>query len=159
MVHSLPLVATVSATLVASHKSPQRITWRNLGLLFNVPSGALPRAQSIKMAVHCCQTMPFSLPAGLKLVSPVYLVVTSSEAKFLKPVQLALKHTVKVIAENTCSQLTFVINGKPSGHDAQTLSPIEGGQFKVNSSTGKISMDCLHQLAIAIAQHMPADDT
>ncbi len=166
MVQSLPLAGSVCTGLVACYPTQQRITRRNLGMLVSIPPGALPKGRSIRIAVHCCQGSPFSLPAGLLLVSPVYLIIASSQASFLKPLLLAMKHSVKVVSDVIRSQLTFVMaslsstDESPSAASAsKLLSAIRDGQFKINSSTGRISVDRIHQLAIAIAYRRPGTES
>lgn len=152
----------VCSGLISSHPVQQRIAWRDFGLSLVVPPGALPEGTSIKVAVHCCQTFPFSIPVGLQLVSPVYLVAASPEATHLKPLQLALKHSINLTSEEMCSQLTFIMvnestvlraplaDNTPRG--SLELRPTQGGLFKVGSSTGRISLASISQVVVAIAQ-------
>ncbi len=161
---SLPVDCPVHTSHITSNVTQYRIAWRDFGLSLVVPPGALPEGTSVRIAVHCCQTSTFRLPAGLQLVSLVYLVAASPEATFSKPVQLALKQPKKVTSDSMRSQLTFVVMDGTTAPEASTgaasgssreLRPAQGGLFKIGSSTGRISLGSIDQLAVAIAQHRP----
>ena len=126
------------------------IVWEDIGLSISVPPGAV---HSVRIAVCCSQSTPFTLSRGLKLVSPVFLIVLSPETKFDQQVQLSVNHSAN---EKSCSQLTFVSVQQLARHSAEPessrhLAPIANGEFTLKPSVGRISLDHIPPV-IAVAQ-------
>ena len=86
--------------------SGKELHFSEIGFSLDVPQYAVPYGNLVKISVCAFMNGPIILPAGLELVSPVYLINTTPEIVFKKDLKLSLDHWGR-LEEDT--KLSFVI--------------------------------------------------
>ena len=133
-----------SQVLICSETTPmytEYVDWNgkeirisDIGVSIDIPQYAVPYGLLVKISVCALMNIPFILPAGLELVSPIYFVTTTPDTVFKKKVMLSLDHWAKLDTDTT---LVFVF----APYDPQNpqislqFEAQEGGMFSQHFGT------------------------
>jgi len=126
--------------------------WRSHGLDIEIPVGAVPNGQKVKVVAQICETDHFIFPEGMTPISPVYeLSTTPSLSSLRKEVKISMNHST----EGNHALLRFMNASRVPRRDSK-LTPLYKfkplyGLFEHHSRTGVIflsQLDCY--LAIGI---------
>ena len=83
----------------------KEICLSDIGFSLEVPQHAIPYGDPVKISICALMKCPFTLPAGLELVSPVCFVTVTPDIVFTKEVALSLDHWSRL---DTDTNLVFV---------------------------------------------------
>lgn len=118
------------------------IYWKDAGIAFSIPPGAVPEGESLKLSVRSCLTGPFQPPDGCKFTSPAFVI--SPEFNFVNDIQLEIHHFAKLRNDRDCNNMSFVSSPcRPQYSGSQPhyqFKPLRGGAFLPGQPFGKISL-------------------
>ena len=63
----------------------------------NIAKGTVRKRKSIEFQVGVCTHGPFVFPRGYKLVSPIIMVISPTQTKLKKPVEIIISHCIDLI--------------------------------------------------------------
>ena len=113
------------------------ISWKDIGITFNIPPGAVPEDKELKLIVRPCLTGPFKAPDGNELTSPVYII--SPAFDFIKDIQLVLYHFANVESDKDCEHMSFITAPSSTGSQPQyRFKQLKGGVFLKRQHFGTI---------------------
>ena len=125
------------------------ISWADIGIKIEIPSGAVSDGSSISVTVRPCLSGPFELPEDYELASPVYAI--SPESEFSKDVKLFMAHFAYLQTESDLKSLTFLTtwsSSLPGNSHPYRLLVQENGVFQIGSKEGEISLRHFSKKAI-----------
>ena len=115
---------------------PQLLNWEEFGLRIGVLKGTLPSSETAKVAVVALVGGQFVFPKNTKVVSAIYALAVSKP--LLQPLRLDLQHCVNLVRPSQTRHLKFAIAPVNTPSLPYEFSPVEGGEFTVNSYYGSI---------------------
>ena len=115
---------------------PQLLNWEEYGLRIGVLEGTLTSTETAEVAVVALVGGQFVFPKNTKVVSAIYAVVVSKP--LLQPLRLDLQHCVNLVRPSQTRHLKFAIAPVNTPSLPYEFSPVEGGEFTVNSYYGSI---------------------
>ena len=115
---------------------PQLLNWGEYGLRFGVLKGTLTSTETAEVAVVALVGGQFVFPKNTKVVSAIYAVAVSKP--LLQPLRLDLQHCVNLVRPSQIRHLKFAIAPVNTPSLPYEFSPVEGGEFTVNSYYGSI---------------------
>ena len=115
---------------------PQLLNWEEYGLRIGVLEGTLLSLETAEVAVVALVGGQFSFPKNTKVVSAIYAVAVSKP--LLQPLRLDLQHCVNLVQPSQTRHLKFTIAPVNTPSLPYEFSPVEGGEFTVNSYYGSI---------------------
>ena len=115
---------------------PQLLNWEEFGLRIGVLKGTLPSSETAEVAVVALVGGQFVFPKNTKVVSAIYAVAVSKP--LLQPLRLDLQHCVNLVRPSQTRHLKFAIAPVNISSLPYVFSPVEGGEFTVNSYYGSI---------------------
>ena len=115
---------------------PQLLNWEEFGLRIGVLKGILPSSETAEVAVVALVGGQFVFPKNTKVVSAIYAVAVSKP--LLQPLRLDLQHCVNLVRPSQTRHLKFAIAPVNTPNLPYEFSPVEGGEFTVNSYYGSI---------------------
>ena len=115
---------------------PQCLNWEEFGLRIGVLKGTLPSSETAEVAVVALVGGQFVFPKNIKVVSAIYAVAVSKP--LLQPLRLDLQHCVNLVRPSQTRYLKFAIAPVNTPSLPYEFSPVEGGEFTVNSYYGSI---------------------
>ena len=118
---------------------PQLLCWEEYGFRIGVLKGTLTSTETAEVAVIALVGGQFVFPKNIQVVSAIYAVAVSKP--LLKPLRLDLQHCVKLVRTSQTRYLKFAIAPVNTPHLPYEFSPVEGGEFTVNSYYGSIYRD------------------
>ncbi len=136
-----------------------KVQWDEIGVLFEIPKGAVPPDKVLNLTVWPCIKGPFVPPPGYQFASPVFIVV-GPEFKFEKKVLLQLSHFIHLQSSDDCEKMVFLsarsTSSQPTkdGNLGYRFKVLEGGSFEVGRSVGTISLS--HFCAVAAGKEINA---
>ena len=116
--------------------NPQLLNWEEYGLRIGVLKGTLTSTETAEVAVVALVGGQFVFPKNTKVVSAIYAVVVSKP--LLQPLRLDLQHCVNLVRPSQTRHLKFAIASVNTSSLPYEFSPVEGGEFIVNSYYGSI---------------------
>ena len=116
--------------------APQLLNWEEFGLRIGVLKGTLPSSETAEVAVVALVGGQFVFPNNTKVVSAIYAVAVSKP--LLQPLRLDLQHCVNLVRPSQTRHLKFAIAPVNTPSLPYEFSPVEGGEFTVNSYYGSI---------------------
>ena len=129
--------------------SGKEICLSDIGFSLEVPQHAVPYGGQVKISICALMKCPFTLPAGLELVSPVSLVTVTPDLVFTKELVLSLDHWSRLDKD---TNLVFVFAPFDRKNPRTSL------QFEVQED-GIFSQHCgtiltRHFCGVAVAQFL-----
>ena len=115
---------------------PQLLNWEEFGLRIGVLKGTLPSSETAEVAVVALVGGQFVFPKNTQVVSAIYAVAVSKP--LLQPLRLDLQHCVNLVQPSQTRHLKFAIAPVNTSSLPYEFSPVEGGEFTVNSYYGYI---------------------
>ena len=115
---------------------PQLLNWEEFGLRIGVLKGTLPSSETAEVAVVALVGGQFVFPKNTKVVSAIYAVTVSKP--LLQPLRLDLQHCVNLVRPSQTRHIKFAIAPVNTPSLPYEFSPVEGGEFTVNSYYGSI---------------------
>ena len=115
---------------------PQLLNWEEYGLRIGVMEGTLTSSETVEVAVVALVGGEFVFPKNTKVVSAIYAVAVSKP--LLQPLRLDLQHCVNLVRPSQTRHLKFAIAPVNTPSLPYEFSPVEGGEFTVNSYYGSI---------------------
>ena len=115
---------------------PQLLNWEEYGLRIGVLEGTLTSTETAEVAVVALVGGHFVFPKNTKVVSAIYAVTVSKP--LLQPLRLDLQHCVNLVQPFQTRHLKFAIAPVNTSSLPYEFSPVEGGEFAVNSYYGSI---------------------
>ena len=115
---------------------PQLLNWEEYGLRIGVLEGTLTSTETAEVAVVALVGGEFAFPKNTKVVSAIYAVAVSKP--LLQPLRLDLQHCVNLVQPSQTRHLKFAIAPVNTPSLPYEFSPVEGGEFTVNSYYGSI---------------------
>ena len=115
---------------------PQLLNWEEFGLRIGVLKGTLPSSETAEVAVVALVGGHFVFPKNTQVVSAIYAVAVSKP--LLQPLRLDLQHCVNLVRPSQTRHLKFAIAPVNTPSLPYEFSPVEGGEFTVNSYYGSI---------------------
>ena len=115
---------------------PQLLNWEEYGLRIGVLKGTLTSTETAEVAVVALVGGKFVFPKNTKVVSAIYAVAVSKP--LLQPLRLDLQHCVNLVRPSQTRHLKFAIAPVNIPSLPYEFSPVEGGEFTVNSYYGSI---------------------
>ena len=116
--------------------NPQLLNWEEYGLRIGVLEGTLTSTETAEVAVVALVGGQFVFPKNTKVVSAIYAVTVSK--LLLQPLRLDLQHCVNLVQPSQTRHLKFAIALVNTPNLPYEFSPVEGGEFTVNSYYGSI---------------------
>ena len=121
------------------------ITWREeIGVVFDIPPGAVPEGRELDLSVWPCFDGPFLLPDGYELASPVFLI--SPSFKFSPEITLTLWHFSNLETVEDSERMVF-LSAPSTPHTAQAgkkpayqFRVLGKGVFEPRQDYGRISL-------------------
>ena len=113
----------------------QLLNWEEYGLRIGVLKGTLASSETAEVAVVALIGGQFMFPKNTQVVSAIYAVAVS---KPLLQLRLDLQHCVNLVQPSQTRHLKFVIAPVNTPSLPYEFSPVEGGEFTVNSYYGSI---------------------
>lgn len=127
------------------------ISWKDIGIEFVIPPGAVPEDKPLELTVRPCLSGPFIPPTGSELASPVYMI--SPAFDFLKEVEVLIYHFSSVQSNEDSGSMTFV--STPSFPNSEGTDPqyrfkdVKSGVFWRNEPYGLIRLRHFCGLAVS----------
>ena len=118
---------------------PQLFNWEEYGLKIDVLEGTLSSSETAEVTIFALVGGQFVFPKNTQVVSAVYSIAVSKP--LLQPLRLHLQHCVNLARPSQARHLKFVIAPADIPSPAYEFSPVEGGEFTVNSYYGSIYRD------------------
>ena len=115
---------------------PQLLNWEEFGLRIGVLKGTFPSSETAEVAVVALVGGQFVFPKNTQVVSAIYAVAVSKP--LLQPLRLDLQHCVNLVQPSQTRHLNFAIAPVNTPSLPYEFSPVEGGEFTVNSYYGSI---------------------
>ena len=115
---------------------PQLLNWEEYGLRIGVLKGTLTSTETAEVAMVALVGGQFVFPKYTKMVSAIYAVAVSKP--LLQPLRLDLQHCVNLVRPSQTRYLKFAIAPVNTPSLPYEFSPVEGGEFTVNSYYGSI---------------------
>ena len=115
---------------------PQLLNWEEFGLRIGVLEGTLTSSETAEVAVVALVGGQFVFPKNAQVVSAIYAIAVSKP--LLQPLRLDLQHCVNLVQPSQTRHLEFVIAPVNTPSLPYEFSPVEGGEFIVNSYYGSI---------------------
>ena len=115
---------------------PQLLNWEEFGLRIGVLEGTLTSTETAEVAVVALVGGQFVFPKNTQVVSAIYAVAVSKP--LLQPLRLDLQHCVNLVRPSQTRHLKFAIAPVNTPSLPYEFSPVEGGEFTVNSYYGSI---------------------
>ena len=128
------------------------ISWKDIGIEFQIPRGAVPEGRSLELSVWPSIAGPFVLPDGYDLASPVYLI--SPAFDFVGDITLKMYHYCCLETEQQCGNMVFV--SSPASPSIEQLRPqykfrvFCKGSFLPSERYGCISLKHFCHLAVGV---------
>ena len=135
---------------------PQLLNWEEFGLRIGVLKGTLPSSETAEVAVVALVGGQFVFPKNTKVVSAIYAVAVSKP--LLQPLRLDLQHCVNLVRPSQTRHLKFAIAPVNTPSLPYEFSPVEGGEFTVNSYYGSIYRYKFCLVGILAENGTPVDD-
>ncbi len=135
----------------------KKIQWDEIGVLFNIPEGAVPPGEVLNLTVWPCINGPFVPPPGYHFASPVFIV--GPEFRFEKKILFQLSHFIQLQSSDDCEKMVFLSARSTSlsskdGKMGYHFKVLEGGSFEVHQPVGTISLS--HFCAVAVGKEINA---
>ena len=134
----------------------QLLNWEEFGLRIGVLKGTLPSTETAEVAVVALVGGQFVFPKNTKVVSAIYAVAVSKP--LLQPLRLDLQHCVNLVRPSQTRHLKFAIAPVNTPSLPFEFSPVEGGEFTVNSFYGSIYRSKFCLVGIVAENGTPVDD-
>ena len=115
---------------------PQLLNWEEYGLRIGVLKETLTSTETAEVAVVALVGGQFVFPKNTNVVSAIYAVAVSKP--LLQPLRLDLQHCVNLVRPSQTRHLKFAIAPVNIPSLPYEFSPVEGGEFTVNSYYGSI---------------------
>ena len=116
--------------------APQLLNWEEYGLRIGISEGTLSSSETAEVAVVALVGGQFVFPKNTKVVSAIYAIAVSKP--LLQPLRLDLQHCVNLVRPSQTRHLKFAIAPVDTPSLPYEFSPVEGGEFTVNSYYGSI---------------------
>ena len=133
----MPWKATVTSAGV-------NLKWgEQIGVVFDIPPGAVPRGKRLDLSIWPCSAGPFLLPEGYEPASPVYLITPSFE--FSHSITLNIHHFCAVETKEDCKGMAF-LSAPVTPHMIEAKQPqykfsvLKKGEFKPSEEYGQVSL-------------------
>ena len=128
------------------------ISWKEIGVEFDIPRGAVPKGKSLELSVWPSIAGPFLMPDGYDLASPVYLI--SPAFDFVCNITLRMYHYCSLDTEQQCDNMAFV--SSPASPSVQQPHPqykfrvLSKGTFRPSQPYGCVSLKhfCISALGV-----------
>ena len=115
---------------------PHLLNWEEFGLRIGVLKRTLPSSETAEVAVVALVGGQFVFPKNTHVVSAIYAIAVSKP--LLQPLRLDLQHCVNLVQPSQTRHLKFVIAPVNTPSLPYKFSPVEGGEFTINSYYGSI---------------------
>ena len=119
--------------------TPQLLNWEEFGLRIGVLEGTLTSTETAEVAVVALVGGQFVFPKNTHVVSAIYAIAVSKP--LLQPLRLDLQHCVNLVQPSQTKYLKFAIAPVNIPSLPYEFSPVEGGEFTVNTYYGSIYRD------------------
>ena len=119
--------------------TPQLLNWEEFGLRIGVLEGTLTSTETAEVAVVALVGGQFVFPKNTHVVSAIYAIAVSKP--LLQPLRLDLQHCVNLARPSQTRYLKFAIAPVNTPSLPYEFSPVEGGEFTVNTYYGSIYRD------------------
>ena len=138
---------------------PQLLNWEEFGLRIGVLEGTLTSSETAEVAVVALVGGQFVFPKNTQVVSAIYAIAVSKP--LLQPLRLDLQHCVNLVRTSQTRHLKFAIAPVNTPNLPYEFSPVEGGEFTVNSYYGSIyrSKFCLVGIVAESGNGQETEDT
>ena len=83
-------------------------TIRSEGVQLRIPPYAIERGTSLSISLQGCISGPFSLPEGIQLASPVFLVTCTPQYQFQRELTLTIHHFVLLENCEQCENMVLL---------------------------------------------------
>lgn len=80
--------------------------WKDIGVVIDIPPGAVSEQAIIDVSVRPCLSGPFEIPNGIDLASPLHLI--GPAFKFTQEIKLSLQHFIDLKTPEDCNEMTFL---------------------------------------------------
>ncbi len=118
------------------------ISWKDIGIAFSIPPGAVPDDEELQLTVRPCLAGPFQPPDGYEFMSPTYII--SPAFDFIKDIQVVIYHFVIMQSDDDCECMTFLSAATTPVYEGSQpqykFKPLIGGMFQQNERFGAISL-------------------
>ena len=85
-------------------------TIRGEGVQLRIPPKAIKRRTSLEISLQGCISGPFSLPEGIQLASPVFLVKCTPQYQFQRELMLTMHHFVLLQNHEQCEDMVLLMS-------------------------------------------------
>ena len=131
--------------------TPQLLNWEEFGLRIGVLEGTLTSTETAEVAVVALVGGQFVFPKNTHVVSAIYAIAVSKP--LLQPLRLDLQHCVNLVRPSQTKYLKFAIAPVNTPSLPYEFSPVEGGEFTVNTYYGSIYRDKFCLVGIVAEDH------
>ena len=118
------------------------IQWKEIGIEFVIPTGAIPEGEQVNLSVWPCTAGPFSLPEEYELASPVYQINPAYE--FLHDITMTVHHFFSLTTAEQCDNMAFLSSPKVPYFVEQKsvykFKVLSKGNFLPSQSYGSVSL-------------------
>ena len=131
--------------------TPQLLNWEEFGLRIGVLEGTLTSTETAEVAVVALVGGQFVFSKNTHVVSAIYAIAVSKP--LLQPLRLDLQHCVNLVRPSQTKYLKFAIAPVNTPSLPYEFSPVEGGEFTVNTYYGSIYRDKFCLVGIVAEDH------
>ena len=124
----------------------QSLNWSQWGLRMHFAEDTVSATETCEVAVKALVGGKFKFPSGSQLISVVYAVSFASKVK--KPVKVEIQHCALLKNEGQFQYLSFVKAPLRQKVPPFEFTPLNGGEFSLESQYGSITLDHLCLIAI-----------
>ena len=128
------------------------ISWKEIGVEFDIPRGAVPEGKSLELSVWPSIAGPFALPDGYDLASPVYLI--SPTFNFTCNITLRMYHYCSLETEQQCDNMVFISSPTTPNveqpHPQYKFRVLSKGSFLPSEPYGCVSLKHFCNLAVGV---------
>ena len=136
------------------------ISWKEIGVEFDIPRGAVPEGKLLELSVWPSIAGPFALPDGYDLASPVYLI--SPAFNFTCDITLRMYHYCSLETEQQCDNMVFV--SSPASPSVQQPHPqykfrvFSKGNFLPSEPYGCVSLKHFCNSAVGVKRKLSCSE-
>jgi hypothetical protein len=92
-------------------------TIRGEGVQLRIPPKAIKKRISLDISLQGCISGPFSLPEGIQLASPVFLVTCTPQYQFQRELTLTIQHFVLLQNREQCKDMVLLTSPEMKAED------------------------------------------
>ena len=136
------------------------ISWKEIGVEFDIPRGAVPKGKSLELSVWPSIAGPFVLPDGYNLASPVYLI--SPAFNFTCDITLRMYHYCSLETEQQCDNMVFISSPATPNierpHPQYKFRVLSKGSFLSSEPYGCVSLKHFCNSAVGVKHKLSSSE-